>query len=128
MPWHGRASRPIIVAAAAGALALAAVAAVLVLQPGEPAQRAGRTITYVVPAGTGDRIARGVAVAVVPARITGRVGDTLRLVNRDSRTHTVGPFIVSPGQRLTVPLARSGTYVGACSLHPGRRVAIVVRA
>jgi plastocyanin len=128
MRWRGRASRRAVLAAVAGALALAAAAvAVVALQPSAPARR-GRTIEYDVPAGTAARLARGEAVSIVPARIVGRVGDTLRLVNNDERTHTVGPFIVSPGQRLTIPLARVGTYIGACSLHPSRRVAIVVRA
>ena len=88
---------------------------------------AGRTIVVDVPRGAAARIARGEDLQVVPDRIDARVGDTLRLVNHDVRSHSVGPFLVGPGQRVESRLARAGTYEGACTLHrDGRTVAIVV--
>lgn len=87
---------------------------------------AGRTITIAVPNGTAARIARGERVAVVPLRLDARVGDRLALVNHDTRTHSLGPFLVSPGQRMTTTLARAGTYKGTCTAHAGRRSMSIV--
>lgn len=86
----------------------------------------GRTITIDVPRGTAARIARGERVAVVPLRLDARVGDRLALVNHDTRTHSVGPFLVSPGQRMSTTLARAGTYKGTCTVHAGRRSMTIV--
>ena len=124
MPSPARADRRL----AALALLVVAVAAL----PGcggddGSATAGGRTIVVDVPRGAAARIARGEDVDVVPDRIDARVGDTLRLVNHDVRSHAVGPFLVGPGQRLESRLARAGTYEGACTLHAdGRKVAIVV--
>lgn len=115
--------------------AVAVLAVVAVALPGcgggdgdGPAASA-RTIVVDVPRGSAARIARGEELNVVPDRIDARVGDTLRLVNRDTRAHMIGPFLVGPGQRVESRLARAGTFEGACTLHADRRkVAIVVRA
>lgn len=141
MRWRatsGRSRRPVgtnrtALAAVAGAVALAAAALAAALLfggpgPDAPPPHPARTILIDVPPGAAARLARGERLSVVPNRILGRVGDTLRIVNRDRQIHTIGPFIVSPGQRLTVPLARAGTYIGTCSLHRSRKVEIVVRA
>lgn len=82
---------------------------------------AGRTITIDVPRGTAARLARGERVNVVPLRLDTHVGDRLVLVNHDTRGHSVGPFLVSPGQRMSTTLARAGTYTGDCTVHEGRR-------
>ncbi len=92
----------------------------------DAATPAGRTITIDVPRGTAARIARGERVAVVPLRLDARVGDRLALVNHDTRTHALGPFLVSPGQRMTTLLARAGTYKGTCTVHAGRRSMSIV--
>ena len=114
------------------AAALACVAVVAALpgcggDGGSPAS-GGRTIAIDVPRGAAARIARGEDLDVVPDRIDARVGDTLRLLNRDVRSHAIGPFLVGPGQRVESRLARAGTYSGACTLHvDGGTVSIVVR-
>lgn len=80
-----------------------------------------------IPSGTAAQVERGKDPGVVPARIEGTVGDTLRIENRDRRLHTVGPFTVEAGQTAVLPLRRAGRYVGACTVHPGDEVAIVVK-
>lgn len=88
----------------------------------------GRAIVIDVPRGAAARLARGEELGIVPDRILARVGDTLRLVNHDTRSHMIGPFLVGPGQRVESRLSRAGTYTGSCTLHADRRdVAIVVR-
>ncbi len=109
--------------------ALAVFAAAVALHGcGGGGASSGRAIVIDVPRGAAAEIARGEQLNLVPDRITARVGDTLRLVNHDTRSHTIGPFLVGPGQRVESRLARGGTYEGNCTLHAGKRkVTIVVR-
>ncbi len=95
---------------------------------GRPDAASGRTIVVDVPRGTAARIARGEPVNIVGDRIEARVGDRLRLVNHDSRSHMIGPFLVGPGQRVESLLARAGSYEGECSLHRDRRKVTIVVA
>jgi len=95
---------------------------------GRPDAASGRTIVVDVPRGTAARIARGEPVDIVGDRIEARVGDRLRLVNHDSRSHMIGPFLVGPGQRVESLLARAGSYEGECSLHRDRRKVTIVVA
>jgi len=119
--------RAALVAACAVALAAAGAVGVGLRRPAQPPP-SGRTILVDIPVGAAARLARGERIAVVARSIVGRVGDRLRLVNHDVVTHTVGPFMVAPGQRLSIPLRRPGVFTGACSLHRSHRVRIVVRA
>lgn len=95
---------------------------------GRPDAASGHTIVVEVPRGTAARIARGKQVDIVGDRIEARVGDRLRLVNHDSRSHMIGPFLVGPGQRVESLLARAGSYEGECSLHRDRRKVTIVVA
>jgi hypothetical protein len=110
-------------AALAGALVVLAAASA---GCGSSGDDGGRTISIVIPPGTAAQVERGRDPGVVPTRIQGTVGDTLRIENRDRRLHTVGPFNVEAGQTAVLPLRRAGRYVGACTVHPGDEVAIVV--
>lgn len=128
-PGPGAARRPGRRAAVVALLATILVAGgvLLLVAPwsSEPA-RQGRTVLVDIPRGTGARIDRGERVNVIPQRLVAHAGDTLRVVNRDSRDHTVGPFFVSAGQTMETSLATPGTYTGACSLHPSSKLEIVV--
>lgn len=95
---------------------------------GRPDAASGHTIVVEVPDGTAARIARGEQVDIVGDRINARVGDRLRLVNHDNRSHMIGPFLVGPGQRVESLLARAGSYEGECSLHRDRRKVTIVVA
>jgi plastocyanin len=108
-------------------LPLVAVALVLVAGVTACGGTESREILIDIPAGTAQEISNGEDPGVVPARIRGRVGDELKIVNRDSVSHTVGPFLVEAGQTLSSPLKREGVFEGECSLHPSDRVALVVR-
>ncbi|MCD6727114.1 MAG: hypothetical protein LT070_07735 [Solirubrobacteraceae bacterium] len=112
-----------LLVAAALAIALALVAGQVAKAPGSKA----RTIVVTVPQGTAEQVARGERVEAIPARIAGRVGDTLRLVNEDDVAHMVGPFFVAPKQELSTPLTRAGIYNGSCTVTPDSDIQIVVR-
>lgn len=116
-----------MIALAAGCLVLLAAGVVLLLAGGEEA-RQHEVVEVVIPTGTAERVRRGERVPGIPRTIVARAGDTLRLVNRDRSSHQVGPFLVGPGETITSALARPGKYVGDCTIHPGREIAIVVRA
>jgi hypothetical protein len=121
--------RPRRLPAAGIAVLLAAVAAaalvlVLVLRDDTSS---GRVVEVTIPAGTKARLDRGDRTAGIPRRIEGRVGDTLRIVNRDRAPHTVAGFPVAAGQALELPLRSPGVTEGMCTAHPEDRVAIVVR-
>lgn len=129
-PGNGAAGRrPVRRALALALLATILVAggALLLVAPwsGDSA-RQGRTVLVDIPRGTGARIDRGERVDVIPRRLVAHAGDTLRVVNRDTRDHTIGPFFVSAGQTMETALATAGTYTGACSLHPSSKLEIVV--
>ena len=55
-----------------------------------------------------------------------RTQDTLIIVNQDDETFAVGGLTVRADQTMTYHFARPGRYGGACELHPGSNVDIVV--
>lgn len=105
-------------------VAVAAGAVVLALRDDAPR---GKVVTVAIPAGTKARLDAGDRTAAIPRRIEGRVGDTLRIVNRDRALHVVGGFPVAAGQTIEVPLRSEGVTEGMCTAHPDEKVAIVVR-
>ena len=64
----------------------------------------------------------------VPTDIAARVGQTIRIANRDDRTYLLGPFIVGPHETLTQRFASPGTFTGECAVHPGGTIRLVVSA
>lgn len=73
---------------------------------------------YVIPAGTAARIEDGEDVEIVPADLTVRVGDVIRIVNDDTSDHIVGVFFVGAGETLTQRFKTEGVLQGECSVHP----------
>jgi hypothetical protein len=56
----------------------------------DPADRAPKTISLVIPAGTAARIKAGDELRIFPDEITFVVGDILEVVNEDSEPHQMG--------------------------------------
>lgn len=123
-PRPGASRRLLAAGLAVLAVAAAAVLLAVALRDGEPD---GAVVTIAIPAGTKARLDAGDRSAAIPRRIEGRVGDTLRIVNRDRALHVVGGFPVAAGQTLDVPLRSEGVTEGMCTAHPDEKVAIVVR-
>jgi hypothetical protein len=84
------------------------------------------TVTFVVPAGTGDDIADGKEVDLMPPEVDLQVGDTIVVRNDDAATATVGPFTVRPGETLQQTFRSPMTLVGECTLSGTGEVKIVV--
>ncbi len=80
-----------------------------------------------VPVGTAERLAAGDAVELLPRTLEVQVGDRLEIVNHDTVTHEVGPYVVAPGQTLRQTFTTAGVLEGACTLHPSGAIRIIVR-
>jgi hypothetical protein len=100
---------------------VAVVLGVLVLSAGGATTR-----TFVVEAGTGERLDRGEVVELMPTEVRLGVGDTLVIRNDDERDYTVGPYRVRAGEELEQTFQRPQTLVGECSLSGTGEVRIVV--
>lgn len=87
-------------------------------------EQGGRTHTFVVPAGTGERLDRGENVEIVPRTLEVKVGDSLVIRNEDSRTHTVGPVVVRAGETAEQNFTRPGVVEGECTVHPDDKFTI----
>ncbi len=88
----------------------------------------GNTITYVIPNGTRARIAAGEELAVIPAKVTVKVGQTLIMRNEDTDAHIAGPFFVGPGQESTYSFSEPKVIEGDCTIHPSGSFEIEVVA
>jgi hypothetical protein len=81
---------------------------------------------YVIPLGTAEQIEQGIDVEILPAALQVHVGQTLQIVNRDDRSHLIGPFSIAAGQTVTQTFVSVGRLVGTCSIQPNRRFEIDV--
>ena len=84
--------------------------------------------SYVIPAGTADRIRQGVSVEILPATLEVRVGESIRIVNEDDEGHFIGIFYVGPGETVTQRFASAGEFVGNCTVHPSGTLTLRVSA
>lgn len=84
----------------------------------------GTTFEVVIPQGTGAAIDAGDPVDAVPSVIDLSVGDTLRIVNDDTRPHVLGPWTVLPGEQVTYTFDQAEDFSAACSAHVDRAVRI----
>lgn len=106
----------VVVVVAGGALAYVSLSSV----------NRSETVEVVVPAGTGERMDAGEDIELLPAYLELDVGDRLVINNNDDRIHTVGPYVVAPGQTIAQTFSEPGRIEGACTLHPSGAVTIVV--
>lgn len=83
---------------------------------------------YVIDPGTATRIESGESVEILPPVLTVHIGQTLRIINNDDRSHLIGPFSIAAGQTLAQTFVSVGTLDGACSIRPGNRFEIDVVA
>ena len=120
-----RGPRLAVLAIAAGLLLAVGVGYVL-LDSGSSETGTGETVFLNIPPNASELIEQGEDVPQIPDRITGSVGDTLVIRNRDRSTQTVAGYPISPGQTLKIPLNRAGSYETSCSAHPEDRIKMVI--
>lgn len=87
-------------------------------------------LRIVIPAGTGAQLEAGQDPGLIPAEIHLRLSEQniLIIANEDSVDHTVGPFFVLAGESIRQEFARPAVFEGACSIHQGQQVRIVIEA
>jgi hypothetical protein len=88
--------------------------------------RAPRTITLVIPAGTAARIANGEAEPSIPETMSFVIGDTLAVKNEDSVPHRLGPVWVPAGSTGSLVLKDANSYSYSCSFTPSRYLGLDV--
>lgn len=76
------------------------------------------TYEYTIPVGAGDALDAGEPLSILPRTLTATVGQTIRIVNEDTRGHSVGPWFVSARATLRQEFTTSGSYEGLCTVHP----------
>jgi plastocyanin len=86
------------------------------------------TYEYTIPAGAGVALDAGHPLDILPAELDARVGESIRIVNNDSRGHSIGPFFVGAGETMTQLFASPGEFRGVCTVHPSGQFVLVVRA
>ena len=77
-----------------------------------------------IPAGTATSISSGLDVDIIPADLDFRLRDELVILNQDSTSHQIGPFIIPAGAQFVTRFAEAASIVGFCSLHPTGQITI----
>jgi plastocyanin len=112
----------VLVPAACGSQAEQLVATPVTTVPGP------YTFDYTIPEGTASKIAIGQDPKIMPSAITANVGDTIRIINDDRKSHTVGTFYVLAGTTLTYEFTTPGVFEGVCSTNPSDAFILTVLA
>ncbi len=83
---------------------------------------------YVVEAGTSAKVKAGASMTLMPEVLQAKVGQVIRIDNRDDVATDVGPFRVPAKSVLTQKFTKAGTFIGRCVLSPTGSTRIVVTA
>ncbi len=84
------------------------------------------TYEYLVPFGTGNRLDGGEVIELMPSELDVKVGESIRIVNDDTRDYMIGPFFVTAGQTLAMRFTLPGVLEGVCVVGSGGRFVINV--
>lgn len=84
------------------------------------------TYEYEVPYGTGNRIDSGATIEIMPQNLEVRVGESIRIVNNDTRDYMIGPFFVMAGQTLAMRFTNKGVLRGVCEVNSAGEFVITV--
>lgn len=82
-----------------------------------PVRPVGTTYTYVIPAGTAQKMANNQFVDdILPEFVNLKVGDSIVVDNQDSATHTFGPITVRANETTSTDFINPGIYFGLCTV------------
>lgn len=86
-----------------------------------------RDVQLVIPRGTAALLAAGQASAL-PAQVILDQDDRLIISNQDVATHTLGSWVIKPGQSITIDATSPIASVFTCSIHRSGSFGIIVQA
>ena len=96
--------------------------------PGDGAAVEQPTFSFVIPAGSDDRIERGETLDILPRELVAQLDETIVITNQDDEAHLLGPWFLGPGETLRQRFTTPGVFEDACSVHPEGRFTVVVEA
>ena len=86
-----------------------------------------RDVQLVIPRGTAALLAAGQPSAL-PAQVILDQDDRLIIVNQDVATHTLGSWVIKPGQSITIDATSPIASVFACTINRSGSFGIIVQA
>ena len=95
-------------------------------QWGQLAEDQKATFEFEVPYGTSVKIDQGQQVDLMPQKLDVKVGDSIRIRNKDGRDYMIGPFFVTAGQELAMQFTQPGELTGICQMNPEGEFTITV--
>ncbi len=93
----------------------------------EQYDRAPKTITLVIPAGTAQRIQSGQGDPSLPAEMVFVIGDVLEVKNEDTVSHELGPIWVPPGATGRMVMGQAQNLSYRCSFQPTHYLGLDIR-
>lgn len=84
------------------------------------------TYEYVIPYGTSVALAAGQTIDLMPSTLAAKVGESIRIVNRDDRDYMVGPFFIAARQTVGMRFTHTGTLVGTCDMNAAGEITITI--
>ena len=112
----------VLLVAGCGGTPRAALVETSPLSTGETA-----TYEYVIPYGTNVKLRAGQAIDIMPTELNARVGESIRIVNRDVADFMVGPFFVKGTSTVGMRFTEPGRLVGTCDMSASGEIVIDVR-
>lgn len=94
----------------------------------EATDRAPQTIQLVIPAGTAEQVASGIAAPGIPEQMVFVVGDTLEVVNEDSVSHQLGPIWVPAGSTGSLRMDQVENVSYSCSFQTEKFLGLDIRS
>lgn len=84
------------------------------------------TYEYVIPYGTSVTLAAGQKVDLMPTTLEAKIGESIRIINRDDHDYMVGPFFVAAKQTVGMRFTHTGRLVGTCDMNATGEIVIEV--
>ena len=86
------------------------------------------TYSFIIPAGSADRIEQGETLDILPRELVAKLDETIIIVNEDDVAHLLGPWFVGPGETLRQRFTTAGVFEDNCSVHESGKFTVVVEA
>ena len=85
-----------------------------------------QVVEIIIPPGTQAKLDRGELVNVMPANLSFRIGDVLRVRNDDTADQYAGPYLVQAKTQFELKYGATGRYGGLCNLSGGSSYTIII--